>query len=179
VAAGQTFVATWINNAWVPSSSGSGVNPGVAVMQVMPGNINFGSMNVGMSATNSFTVENVGGSTLTGTATVTSPFSIVSGAGYNLAANQSQTIAVAFSPTSAGSYNQTVVLAGGGTNVTVSGAATNAVVNVAPTVSSISPNVSNLGGNPSVWLVNSGPIQLSASASANNTTPFRGNGETV
>ena len=49
----------------------------------------------------SFTVKNIGGGTLSGTASVVSPFSIVSGGSYNLSSNQSQTVTVSFNPSSA------------------------------------------------------------------------------
>ena len=81
----------------------------------------------GTGRTNSFTVENVGNGTLSGTASVSAPFSIVSGGSYNLGAGQSQTVVVVFSPAVASNYNQSVTFTGGsGTNVTVSGSATNA-----------------------------------------------------
>jgi hypothetical protein len=71
---------------------------------------------------------------LSGTASVGAPFSIVSGGSYNLSSNQSQTVLVVFSPTVASNYNQVVALTGGGgTNATVSGSATNALV-LAPSI---------------------------------------------
>jgi hypothetical protein len=113
------------------SSSGGSTNP---VIQVAPGRIVYGMVLGGTSVTNSFTVKNAGGGTLSGTANVGAPFSIVSGGSYNLSSNQSQTVLVVFSPTVASNYNQVVALTGGGgTNATVSGSATNALV-LAPSI---------------------------------------------
>ena len=76
-----------------------------------------------------FYVQNIGTGTLSGTATVGSPFSIVSGGSYNLGAGQTQSVLVAFSPLVASNYNQSVSFSGGGgTNTTVSGSGTNAPV---------------------------------------------------
>ena len=61
-----------------------------------------------MSKTNSFTVKNNGTGTLSGNASVGSPFSIVSGGSYSLGAGQTQTVMVVFSPLVASNYNQSV-----------------------------------------------------------------------
>jgi len=102
-------------------------NPLTPVLQVTPGSVTYGTILKGTSATNSITVANVGTGTLSGTVSmVGGPFSILSGGSYNLRANQSQTVAVVFSPGAATNYNQTATFTGGsGTNVTVSGSATN------------------------------------------------------
>ncbi len=99
----------------------------VPIIQVTPGSIGYGTILNGTSATNSFVVQNVGTGTLSGTASVAGgPFSIVSGGNYNLGANASQTVTVAFSPTVASNYTQNVSLSGGGgASVTVSGIVTN------------------------------------------------------
>jgi len=108
--------------------TGSATNPPVnPSIQVMPGSIAFGTVLSGGSQTGGLTVKNVGGGTLSGTASVGSPFSIVSGGSYNLSSNQSQTVTMAFNPTSAGSYSQSVTLTGGGgASVGLTGSATNA-----------------------------------------------------
>jgi Abnormal spindle-like microcephaly-assoc'd, ASPM-SPD-2-Hydin/Galactose oxidase, central domain/Bacterial TSP3 repeat len=67
-----------------------------------PPSLDFLSVNVGSSADLTFTVQNTGGGTLTGSATASAPFSIVGNTSFSLAANQSQQITVRFSPTSAG-----------------------------------------------------------------------------
>ena len=81
---------------------------------ISAGNIFYGSIPSGTSATNTFIVQNTGGGTLTGTASVWAPYKILSGGTYNLGANQSQTVLVVFSPTAVGNYTQSVTLTGGG-----------------------------------------------------------------
>ena len=111
--------------------SGSATNVPVPtpVLQVTPGNIAYGTILNGTSKTNSFTVQNIGTGTLTGTASVGAPFSVVSGGSYSLGASASQTVTVAFSPTGASNYNQSVTFTGGnGASSTVTGSATNAPV---------------------------------------------------
>ncbi len=114
---------------------------GVPGIQVTPGNLVYGTLLVGTSATNIFTVQNVGTGTLSGSATVSAPFSIVSGGSYSLATGQTQAVMVAFSPSAASNYNQNVSFSGGtGTNVTVNGSATNSLV-LGPPVTNSSPTI--------------------------------------
>ena len=111
--------------------TGSATNAPVPtpVLQVTPGSIAYGTILSGTSATNSFTVQNVGTGTLTGTASVGAPFSVMSGGSYSLGASASQTVTVVFSPTVASNFNQSVTFTGGnGANTTVTGSATNAPV---------------------------------------------------
>ena len=95
----------------------------------------FGSVAVGSSSTQNFTVQNTGGGTLTGTASVAAPFSIASGGSYSLAAGATQTVTVKFSPTVAQSYSQSVTFTGGaGASRTVTGTGTAAsAISVSPT----------------------------------------------
>src|SRR2546426_4858647 len=73
-------------------------------ISVSPASQNFGDINVGSSADRSFTVQNTGGGTLTGSVSTTAPFSIVSGSSFSLSAGQSQDTSVRFSPTSTGAF---------------------------------------------------------------------------
>jgi hypothetical protein len=115
----NTMVTGSATNAPVPTP----------VLQVTPGSIAYGTILNGTSKTNSFTVQNVGTGTLTGTANVGAPFSVVSGGSYSLRAGASQPVTVVFSPTGATNYSQSVTFTGGnGTNTTVTGSATNAPV---------------------------------------------------
>lgn len=92
---------------------------------VLTGNLNFGSVTVGSTATSNLTIANTGNSALTITA-VSYPtgFSGNFVAG-TIAANGSQVVAVTFAPTAAQSYTGTITVTGnqsGGTNtVAVSG----------------------------------------------------------
>lgn len=98
---------------------------GGAAISVTPPNLGFGPVGVGTSSNLSYIVQNMGGSTLSGTSSVALPFSIVSGGVYNLAAGQSQAVTVQYSPTQLGTDQQTVTFTGGGGAVsTVSGSGT-------------------------------------------------------
>ncbi len=106
-------------------ASGGASNGTPAAISVSPGSISYGTVLSGTSVTNSITVKNVGGGTLSGTGSVSAPFILVGSGSYSLASNQSQTVTVAFSPTTAGSYSQGMTFTGGGgTNTVVSGSAT-------------------------------------------------------
>jgi HYDIN/CFA65/VesB-like, Ig-like domain len=92
------------------------------VISVSTSGLDFGSIAVGSSNQLTFTVQNTGAGTLSGSCSVASPFSVVSGGTYNLASNQSQVVTVLFSPAVVGNFNQTLTLSGGGgTSVAVSG----------------------------------------------------------
>jgi hypothetical protein len=82
--------------------------------------INFGEVEIGQSATQMITLTNQASSTntLTGTVgTLSNPFSVVSGSGsFSLAPGKSQTLLVRFSPTSAGTFSQTLVITHNATN---------------------------------------------------------------
>ncbi len=147
--------------------SGSATNAPVPapIMQVTPGSIGYGTLLAGTSKTNSFTVQNIGTGTLSGTASVSAPFSIVSGGSYSLGANASQTVMVAFSPTVANNYNQSVSFTGGsGTNTTVSGSATNAPP-ILPTLSAISVSAPDVdSGLPGLQIYAETTVQFSAKA---------------
>jgi hypothetical protein len=90
------------------------VNAPPPAISVTPASRDFGSVQVGSYADGTFTVQNTGGGTLSGSASTSAPFSIVSGGTYNLSAGQSQTVTVRFSPTAAQNYNGTVTFTGGG-----------------------------------------------------------------
>jgi formylglycine-generating enzyme len=80
---------------------------------VTPSALPFGDVAVGSSAEHSFTIQNSGQGTLSGTVAAPSPsgagFRIVSGVGaYQLAAGASRTVTVAFEPTAAGVATATI-----------------------------------------------------------------------
>ncbi|RYD84930.1 MAG: hypothetical protein EOP84_04085, partial [Verrucomicrobiaceae bacterium] len=79
-----------------------------------PTSLSFGQVTVGTSANLSLTVKNNGGSSVTGRASVSAPFSIVSGGSYTIAAGASHVVAVRYSPTAATASNGSVALTGGG-----------------------------------------------------------------
>ncbi len=92
------------------------------VISVTPGLQDFGTVTVGSFADRTFTVQNTGGGTLSGSASTSATFSIVSGSSYSLGGGQSQPVTVRFSPTSVASFAGNVTFTGaGGTTKTVTG----------------------------------------------------------
>src|SRR5881296_2808654 len=79
---------------------------GVAQVEIAvtpTGTVNFGSVNVGSSVTQNFTLQNTRTGTVTGTASVPAPFSIVSGSPFTLVGNgATATVTVRFTPTASG-----------------------------------------------------------------------------
>jgi len=75
------------------------------IISVTPSTIDFGTVSVGSFKDNILTITNIGGGILSGNATTSPPFSIISGNPYNLAATQSQEVVVKFSPTAAQTYS--------------------------------------------------------------------------
>jgi Tol biopolymer transport system component len=88
--------------------------PTTPAISMTPASRDFGSVQVGSYADLTFTVQNTGGGTLSGNASVPAPFSIVSGSPYSLTAGQCQVVTVRFSPTPAQAYSQNVTFTGGG-----------------------------------------------------------------
>jgi hypothetical protein len=106
----------WSNVVWSQQDQ----SPAIAVT---PTSQDFGSVQVGVSADRAFTVQNTGGGTLSGSASVPSPFSIVSGSPYSLTANQTTTVTVRYTPAAAGASDSATVTftGGGGAAVSVTG----------------------------------------------------------
>jgi hypothetical protein len=100
----------WDAGAYQYTSSAN-TNP---VISVSPASLSFGSLTVGASNQLTLTVRNAGGGTLSGAASVSGLFTIVSGGTYSLGSNQTQTVTVRYAPTVAGSHVQTVTFTGGG-----------------------------------------------------------------
>jgi len=88
--------------------------PLTPVISVTPASWDFGSVDVGSYADLGFTVENTGGGTLTGEASVPAPFNIISGGSYSLGSSQTQIVTVRFSPPDGQSYSEDVTFTGGG-----------------------------------------------------------------
>ena len=89
-------------------------------------NLNFGSVQVGSSKDLALTVTNTGAGTLTGTATPSASYSVVSGTPFNLGAGQSQVVTVRFTPAAAVSVGGQLSIAtnGGSASVQLSGTGT-------------------------------------------------------
>jgi hypothetical protein len=111
------------------SVTGAGTTAPASVLSVSPGSRAFGSVPVGSSADLSFTVQNTGGGTLAGSASVPAPFTIISGSPYSLTAGQSVFVWVRFAPATAQNSTATVSFSGaGGATASVSGSGTSSTV---------------------------------------------------
>src|SRR5206468_596861 len=89
--------------------------PGIGVT---PASLGFGTVTVGTSLDQKFTVQNTGAGTLTGTVATSAPYGIVSGSPFSLAAGASQDVWVRFAPTVTGSAPGSVVFTSNGGTVT-------------------------------------------------------------
>jgi hypothetical protein len=114
----------WDIGPYVYGGGGGGGGSTNPVILVSPASLDFGLLLANTSTNLTLTVENKGGGTLTGVASVSSPFQIVSGGNYSLGSNQAQTVTVKFNPAAAGTFNQTINFTGGnGANSTLGGLA--------------------------------------------------------
>jgi hypothetical protein len=84
----------------------------VPVLIVTPPQLDFGTVAEQTTATNTFVIENAGGGTLVGRATVASPFKIISGDSYSLRSGEIQIVTITYSPGDAESDVQTVNFSG-------------------------------------------------------------------
>jgi hypothetical protein len=117
-------VGVTISNSVTAAVSRTYVQQTIPLIQVTPLSLNFGYVPVGLTEELTLTVKNTGAGTLTGNATTTVPFSIVSGGSYNLNSDQSQVVTIRYQPTSEGSHTGTVVFTGGdGATIPVTGKA--------------------------------------------------------
>jgi hypothetical protein len=78
------------------------------------GSVSFGAVSVGNSIDRTFTIQNGGSATVTGSAAVSSPFKIVAGSPYSIAAGARADVTVRFSPTAAASATSNVTFTGPG-----------------------------------------------------------------
>jgi hypothetical protein len=142
------------------------------VISVSPNGINFGSVLTNTVSSQTFIVQNTGGGTLTGTATVSGAFSIVAGGTYSLSANQSQNVTVGFSPKAAGLVTNTVTFTGGG-GMTETMSGTGITNYPAPQVSAITQSGSDVdSGTPGVQVFAGSTEQYSGSASDPSGLPL-------
>ena len=98
-----------------------------AAFAVTPtGPVNFGSVSIGSFVDQIFTVSNPGGATISGSATVAQPFSIVSGSPFTLASGATQAVKVRFAPAATTTVSTAVSFTAGGDTLSraVSGAGT-------------------------------------------------------
>lgn len=140
---------------------------------INPSGLGFGSIIVGQTSNQLFSVINTGGLALTGTATVAGPFNIDGGIPYNVAPGQTGAVTVTFAPASAGNFTNNVIFAGNG------GASTNQVTGtgIAPGQIAVTPGSLNFGvlvtgttAQASFTVSNTGGASLTGNASA--SLPF-------
>ena len=142
-----------------------------ANLVVTPANLNYGTLIVGQSSNQTFSVINAGQATVSGTATVVtagSPFAIVSGSPYAVNGGQTGTVTVSFSPTAAGSFSNTVAFNGNGgvsSNAVTGAALTPAHLNVSPSSQNFGPVATGTTAQTSFVVTNTGGATLSATAS--------------
>lgn len=114
----------WTIGAYQTASSGSITVTNVpSTIVVTPAIESFGVVPIGSTTNEVLTVQNTGVGILTGSATVSPPYNIVSGGSYALPPGQSQAVTISFSPTAVGHDIQSVTFSGGnGTNALLTGA---------------------------------------------------------
>jgi hypothetical protein len=114
------------------SSAASGVAR--ATFTVSPtGSIAFGNVAVGSFADRTVVIQNVSSGTLSGAASATSPFAIVSGGSFSVSPGASHNVVVRFRPTTVGTVAANLTLTGGGDSISASVTGTGTTV-AAPTV---------------------------------------------
>src|SRR3989475_2298723 len=154
-------VVTAVDTGGMESACSSGARASARIgFAVSPtGTGNFGSVNLSTFADQTLTVQNTVGGTVSGTASVPAPFSIVSGSPFSLVGlNATQTVTVRFSPTSTATATANVnfaadvdtisrIVSGIGTDATAPGV-TITTPTANPTFSTSNPTLS-LGGTAS------------------------------
>jgi concanavalin A-like lectin/glucanase superfamily protein/HYDIN/CFA65/VesB family protein/fibronectin type III domain protein/Big-like domain-containing protein len=94
-----------------PASAAARIDFGVTPT----GTVNFGTVNVGSTATQVFTVSNTGGGTVSGTVSTAAPFSVVSGSTFTLVGQGATTaVTVRFTPTTSATASVNVSVAADG-----------------------------------------------------------------
>src|SRR5262249_7941406 len=141
--------------------------------------VNFGSITIGTSATQTFTVTSTRTGTVTGTASVAAPFSIVSGSPYTLAGRAATArVTVGFTPTTtAGASANVSFTADGdlvsrlvtGTGVSAGSTLTVSKAGAGPGTVTSNPAGINCGTTCSASYTTGTPVTLTAAAGAGST----------
>ena len=106
------------------------------------GTVNFGTVNLGNSVDKTFTISSTGGSSLSGSATVGSPFTVMSGSPFALAASgASQVVTVRFTPAQPTTVSSTLTFTVGADTISVvaTGSGAGAADSTPPSVTITSP----------------------------------------
>jgi len=125
----------------------NGDTPGDPVLSVTPGSQDFGTVSLGSSAKRTLIVKNTGGGTLTGSASTTPPFSIVSGGSFSLRGGTASSVVVRFTPTATGVFTANVSFTSNGGDATVT------VTGIAAGVNGITPNPIDLASAPASFTI--------------------------
>ena len=161
------------NNAGGGASASSdvvvkgGPSTAIPVLSFTPSSLAFGSVNVGTSKDIALTVTNSGGGTLTGTASGSASFPVVSGASFNLAAAQSQDVTVRFMPASATGFASQVLLSTNGGNASVAVNGTGVGVPVPVPLLTLSTNVVAFAPTVAGNFIISNPIKITSTGNSN------------
>src|SRR2546425_5046217 len=157
LSAGTTnFVAiTAVDTGGMESACSSTANaPARITFAVSPtGAVNFGSVNLGAFADQTFTVQNISGGTVSGAVSVPAPFNIVSGSPFTLVGlNATQTVTVRFRPTTTATATVNTTFSADG--------------------DAISRNVSGTGTTPNALALTSLTANLTAPQPPGSTVTF-------
>jgi subtilisin family serine protease len=144
-ATGTTKPRIQVDLALISLVNGGNQNP--PVLSVTPGALDFGTVPVGSTADRTLVVQNTGGGILSGSASVTAPFSIVSGATFNRGPNSTQSVVVRFTPTTPGTFSANVSFTSNG------GSVSTAVKGIAAGVSAIVPSSIDLASTPTSFTI--------------------------
>src|SRR6267378_1100418 len=109
--------------------------------------VDFGPVNIGSVADQTFTIENTGGGNVAGTLTASAPFSVISGGSFNLVGLGATTTAtVRFTPVVAATATGDVTFTANGGSVSSRLTGTGVGGNPVPTLGSLSPAIATAGG---------------------------------
>lgn len=137
-----------------------------------PPSKDFGIVTVGSTKDMEFRINNTGKGKLKGTASTSTPFSIVSGGSFSLTAGTSQAVVVSFSPTTAGSFSGhlRVTSNGGNASPLVTGTGAAPAINVTPTSLSFGSVAVGNSADRSFTIQNTGSGTLAGTC--NTASPF-------
>jgi hypothetical protein len=130
------------------------------------GSLSFGSVTLGSFAEQTLTVSNTSGGTITGTVSVSAPFSIVSGTPFSLVGpGSSQAVKVRFTPTTTTTVSTTLTFTAAGTTLSVILTGNGAAAPASATVDATPPTVAVTA--PGSGNTVTGSVTVSANATDN------------
>ena len=166
-AGGFTNSVIFTSNGGVSTNPVTGTGLAPPYLSVSPGSLNYGSLVIGQTSNQFFSVINTGQVTLTGTAAVGLPFAATSNASYTVAGGATGLVLISFSPSAAGAAASNVIFTSNG------GVSTNPVTGtgLTPPYLSVSPGSLNYGSlvigqtsNQFFSMINTGQVTLTGTA---------------